>query len=124
MQFTLEKAGTAHIINDYGASCVTIQTRTYRNSLCISPHEILEDWQHPPPQAITIKEFATMCTWRPELLLLGTGERHVFVQPAIIAALHQQGIALEVMTTPAACRTYNVLVSERRKVAAALMLGD
>jgi uncharacterized protein len=56
-----------------------------------------------------------------ELLLIGTGERMALVAPAVRRTLRQWGIVAETMTTPAACRTYNVLVAEGRRVAAALM---
>ncbi|MCP4126357.1 MAG: hypothetical protein GY753_04760, partial [Gammaproteobacteria bacterium] len=59
----------------------------------------------------------------PQLVILGTGEEQQFPQPALYALLLNQGVGVEVMTTPAACRTYNILVSEGRRVAAALLLS-
>jgi uncharacterized protein len=58
---------------------------------------------------------------RPEVVLLGTGARQVFPSPELLMCFHRRGIGIEVMATAAACRTFNVLVSERRKVVAALL---
>ncbi|OYY84483.1 MAG: hypothetical protein B7Y34_00445, partial [Methylophilales bacterium 16-45-9] len=59
---------------------------------------------------------------KPELVLLGTGAKHLFLHPKHYQELSASGIALECMTTAAACRTYNILMSEGRNVAAALIL--
>ncbi|MBU3735478.1 MAG: hypothetical protein FGM62_00730, partial [Methylobacterium sp.] len=58
----------------------------------------------------------------PELVLLGTGLRHCFAHPRLSRALSEAGIGLECMDTAAACRTYNILMSEGRHVAAALII--
>ena len=58
----------------------------------------------------------------PEILVLGTGARHVFPPPATHTHVLSRGVGFEVMDTAAACRTYNVLVQERRRVVAALIL--
>lgn len=60
----------------------------------------------------------------PDILILGTGRQQRFVAPALMAALIGKGIGIECMTNQAACRTYNLLVSEGRKVALALILED
>jgi uncharacterized protein len=58
----------------------------------------------------------------PDVLLIGTGAKQVFPDPAVVAALHVARIGFEIMDTGAACRTYNVLLGEDRRVAAALMI--
>ncbi len=60
----------------------------------------------------------------PEIVLLGTGETQRFPDTAVLGAILARGIGVEVMANGAACRTYNVLVSEDRKVAVALVLDD
>jgi uncharacterized protein len=66
--------------------------------------------------------FSNMLELNPEVVLLGTGKSHQFVHPKLIAVLMEKGVAVECMTTHAACRTYNILTSEGRHVAAALIL--
>ena len=58
----------------------------------------------------------------PEIVLLGTGAQFRFPEPALLAPLYKAGIGVEVMDTPAACRTYNILLGEGRNVVAALLV--
>ena len=59
-----------------------------------------------------------------DVLLLGTGDALRFPAPACLLSLTRAGIGIEVMDTPAACRTYNFLLSEDRRVAAAVLVGQ
>jgi uncharacterized protein len=72
---------------------------------------------------LEVEHLQAVLALEPQIILLGTGERQVFPAPAIAAAVQAAGIGLEVMDTRAACRTYNVLVQEGRRVAAALIVG-
>ncbi len=72
--------------------------------------------------ALTVSHFQQLLALKPEVILLGTGEVHLFPEPALLAPLYPARIGLEVMTTDAACRTFNVLVSEGRSVLAALFV--
>ena len=67
-----------------------------------------------------MQELGPAIALRPEIILLGTGDRHIFPESPLISDLASKSIGLEIMTTPAACRTYNVLVHENRQVVAAL----
>ncbi len=60
----------------------------------------------------------------PEVLLIGTGTRQTFLSPEVTRPLLQLGIGVETMTTQAAARTYNILMSEERRVLALLLPGD
>lgn len=60
----------------------------------------------------------------PEVVLIGTGHRQTFLAPEITRPLLKLGIGVETMTTQAAARTYNILMSEERRVLALLLLGD
>ncbi|HCI14339.1 MAG TPA: hypothetical protein DFK12_10415 [Gallionellaceae bacterium] len=66
--------------------------------------------------------FAYFIDLKPDVLLFGTGARQRFAHPRLYRTLTDAGIAVEFMTTPAACRTYNILVAEDRKVVAAVLL--
>ncbi|MFO1298357.1 MAG: Mth938-like domain-containing protein [Rubrivivax sp.] len=68
-------------------------------------------------------DFERMAAFDPELVIFGSGARMRFAPPALLRPLAGKGIGIECMDTAAACRTYNVLVSERRRVLAALLLG-
>jgi len=94
---------------------------TISNSFIVSPRHLLRDW---PPASISelqAEHFDAIIELQPELVLLGTGARLTFPSPQILVALHQQHIGVEVMDTAAACRTYNILMTEGRFVVAGLM---
>ncbi len=84
--------------------------------------KLVENWQVTDFESLTEKSFDLLLEIKPEVVLLGTGEKHQFLHPKIFRKLTESGIPLECMTTAAACRTYNILMSEGRNVAAALIL--
>ena len=71
---------------------------------------------------LQISHFQKLASFAPELILLGTGPTQIFPAPALLEPLYQKRIGFEVMTTDAACRTFNLLLAENRKVLAALFL--
>ena len=75
------------------------------------------------PEQLSAAHFERLLTLDPELVIFGSGPRLRFVPPALLRALMAARIGIETMDTPAACRTYNVLVSEHRRVLAALLLA-
>ncbi|MFY9509799.1 MAG: Mth938-like domain-containing protein [Rubrivivax sp.] len=82
------------------------------------------DWQAPDFDMLSEAHFERIAALAPEVVLFGSGPRIRFVKPALLRALIDRRIGVETMDTAAACRTYNVLVSERRSVVAALLLGS
>ncbi|MDR2164149.1 MAG: Mth938-like domain-containing protein [Zoogloeaceae bacterium] len=105
---------------------VTINETRYRGNLLVFPETLEQDWTTHDPDTLVIADFALLAerlaTARVNILLLGMGERQRFPAPALCAPLVAARIGFEIMTTPAACRTFNILVAERRRVAAALLL--
>jgi uncharacterized protein len=122
MKFTRELPANINLVRSYDAGAVRIGDRVLHGSCLFSANELLAEW---PPRAvadITVDHLATAFAWQPEIILLGTGIRQVFPARELYAAILARGIGFEVMDTGAACRTYNVLVGEDRRVAAALIL--
>jgi uncharacterized protein len=122
MQFTRENAGEAHAILACANGEVRLRDRAVRGSVIITRDAVLEGWQPPEPEALTLEDFARLLPLAPEVVLLGTGDRQRIPAPALYAAFAARGIGLEVMDNRAACRTYNLLLGEYRDVAVALML--
>ncbi len=91
----------------------------------ITQTRVVEEWFSGSVKDLTIAHFAPLFDGVegevPEIVLLGSGSEHIFPDFALMAELKKRGVALEVMNTRAACRTYSVLVSEYRPVAAALI---
>jgi uncharacterized protein len=91
-------------------------------SFIVAPDRLVEDW---PPQRfdeLTGEHLQAALALEPEILIIGTGSQQHFLPGELMAALSRGGIGVEVMDTAAACRTYNVLLSEDRKVVAALLM--
>lgn len=123
MQFTYERDPALNFVRAYSFAEIVVGDRTLRSSVIIAPRTLITDW---PPRSVvdlTEEHLAPLMALDCEVALLGTGRRQEFPPAAILAASARAGVGLEVMDTAAACRTYNVLLQEGRRVAAALMLG-
>ncbi len=113
-----------NVIGAYEPGRIRINSRWYTQSLCLSPTSLLIDW---PPQSIAglrQEHMDSLIAMRPKLVLLGTGDEIVFPPAELFQVLIEQGIGYEIMNTAAACRTYNMLMSESRKVAAGLIIQN
>jgi uncharacterized protein len=117
----LAHAEGRNLFSGYGPGYVAINGVRHERSLIVLPDRIL-DWEPASFEELTEAAFADLARLPLEVLLLGTGARLRFPPPALTRAIHTAGIGFEVMDTGAACRTYNVLLSEDRRVAAALFI--
>ena len=111
---------TYNTITAYGEDYVQVNSQRYQSSLIVMADKVL-DWPVEGFEALSEKSFSPLKNEKPEIVLLGTGPRQRFPHPSLTASLTQAGIGVEVMDLKAACRTYNILVAEERKVAAALL---
>lgn len=122
MKFTRELSANVNVVRAYGPGSVRIGERTVSRSCLFSATQLLEAW---PPRSVaelTAAHFDAALAWEPEIILLGTGVLQEFPSREIYAAILARGIGFEVMDAGAACRTYNVLVSEDRRVVAGLII--
>ena len=122
MKLHLTTAENNHLITGYGDNYVEINQQRYVQNLIVMPQTLILDWQAGIFADLTEAHFEKIAELKPELVLLGTGGKHQFLHPKVYQSLTAQGIPLECMTSAAACRTYNILMSEGRNVAAALIL--
>ena len=126
MKLHLTSAENNYLITAYGMSddgrCVEINQLRYVHNLIVMPDKLITDWSATDFFGLTEANFTQILELKPEVILLGTGEKHQFLHPKIFQKLTENGIPLECMTTTAACRTYNILMSEGRNVAAMLIL--
>ena len=111
---------TGHLISDYGPDGIQINAERYLNHLIVNVTTIIDPWEVTKVEELNLLQLEPVLALNPEIILLGSGERHIFPPLQLQAEISQRGSALEVMTTSAACRTYNVLAAEHRNVAAAL----
>ena len=99
---------------------IRLRNATYTASLIVTRDAVVDAWRPPPLEELVIEDFAPLFGQPPDVLLLGTGRAQRMPPPALFAAFAARGIGLEAMDNRAACRTYNLLLSEFRNVAVAL----
>ena len=121
MKFTLESNAAVNLITAYGNGEICLRERTLRGSVIVTPTDVIENWGVPSIEALDENALQPVLALAPDLIVLGTGERLRFPPHGLRSQVTARGVGLEVMDTAAACRTYNVLVLEGRKVAAALI---
>ncbi len=122
MKFQLETNSQQLTISACRPGAITINQEELGSSLIITPESLIRDW---PPQShdeLEPEHFSAVAVLEPVILIYGSGITQRFPAPELLAPLIQKGIGVETMDTAAACRTYNVLVSEGRNVAAALII--
>jgi uncharacterized protein len=122
MKIHLETGAGANIIRAYGTGQITVNDQTYTDNLVLMPDRLLHPWGPARGTELGLEDFMQIADLRPEVVLLGTGLRLRFPDPAMTRPLIEARIGMEVMDTAAACRTYNVLMGEGRRVAAALIM--
>jgi uncharacterized protein len=122
MQFTREDSNEANAIVACAEGEVRLRDRAYTSSLIVTRAEILDGWKPAAADALSISDFGALIALKPEIVLLGTGNRQRIPPPALYAEFAARRIGFEVMDNRAACRTFNLLLSEYRDVAVALML--
>jgi len=110
----------ANAITAYGDDYVSVNGKRRETNVIVTAAEVRE-WSAPDFAHLTEDNFAELANLGVEIVLLGTGTRQRFPHPRLTAPLGKAHIGLEVMDTKAACRTYNILVAEERRVALALL---
>ncbi len=112
------------VVDAYGKGGFTIRGQLFTGPIVLLPDAVLP-WKFGDIAALAIGDFEALTSLeparRPNILLIGMGTRTQFVTPAVRAALRDAGIVADLMDTGAACRTYNVLLAEERRVAACMV---
>lgn len=112
-----------YAVTGYGEGYVLINGERHEGSLIVQPNRVHVGWGSGGLAALTVAEFETLRDLRPHIVLLGTGVTQRFPPVALLRPLIEAHIGFEIMDTPAACRTYNILMGEGRNVAAALLIA-
>ncbi len=101
---------------------IVIGDRPFTSNIGLLPDRVIEEWPNRPLAELELSDLQDILDQTPEMLLVGTGWSNVLPPRELVFALARRGIGLEVMDTPAACRTFNILVGEGRLPAALLYL--
>jgi uncharacterized protein len=124
MKFHLTQPDGLNLITAHSDHAISVNHVQYPTSLIVSPHQLLSSWGISKLEQLTKDDFEHAIAIQPELILLGTGLKHQFIHPQLTKRLMDVNIGIECMTTIAACRTYNILMSEGRNVVAMLILEN
>jgi len=128
MQFNLDMDMESFTILSYSAETVTIRhplskTREAINSsFIVSPKKLIKDWAPQTIQHLNQENLDELLNLSPEVVLIGTGSKLKFPESALISRFWEARIGVEIMDTPAVCRTYNILVNEGRFTVAGLII--
>lgn len=121
MNINLE-AAELHAVQAYSDNKIQINSIIYENSLIVSPKEIITDLAINNIEDIDAHYLSVLLKIKPELIIIGHKNTGKFPPLTIISELSQHRIGIECMSIGAACRTYNVLLSEHRMVVAGFIL--
>lgn len=122
MQLDLEPPDYRYVLRGVGADGVVVNEHVLTASFLMTPDSLEEHWRPRSADELRPEDFETVLALDPELIVLGTGARQRFPPAVAMAACLSRGVGLEVMDSAAACRTFNVLASEGRRVVGAFLL--
>jgi len=123
MQLMLDSAPAGNLIRGYSAAEIRIGEQSVRRSCIVCLRQLILDWEPLEFAQLRAEHLSALLALEPELVVLGSGMVQRFAPPEVPALLARHGVGLETMQLGAACRTYNVLVQEGRRVAAGLFLS-
>jgi uncharacterized protein len=121
MKLHPDQNNALNTVTAYGEGYFEINRVRHEGPLLLMPEGEVRRWQVQSYEAITAESLEALLALGAEVILLGTGNRHRIPHPRLTAALTRAGIGIEAMDSSAACRTYNILMGEGRRVLAALL---
>ena len=123
MKFTLEPASPANLVRSYSDTELRIGEQRVRRSCLVTAERLITDWPPATFDELAPAHLEAIFALAPELVLLGTGPTQRFASREVRGEFSRRRVGLEAMQLGAACRTFNVLVQEDRKVLAALFFS-
>jgi uncharacterized protein len=121
MEFNLEVPQDQFFIRSISELGIRIDDDYFLEPFILSGQRIIPEWHVSSVADIDEEKLKVIFDLQPEVILIGTGNQQVFLPPSTQAHFFRRNFGFEVMTTDAACRTYNVLIAEGRHVVAALL---
>jgi uncharacterized protein len=123
MKFQLDTARSPFTVASHHPDHIVVGGQRYYEPLVLTPDGIETDELPRRFADLRLEHLARLAERGAEIILIGSGPRQIFLDPALVRALAERGVGVESMTTPAACRCYNVLTAEQRAVAAVLFIA-
>lgn len=121
MQLTLETTGSANTVAALESGRLKVAGQWLSGNLIISADQIIADWPAETAATLNWQQLDPLIALKPEIVLIGSGAKLEFPPASVAARVLQLGIGFEAMDTAAACRTYNILVAEQRRVVAGIL---
>ena len=121
MKLHLANTAGLNMFTAYGDDYVAVNHEKYLKNLILLPESIIHEWSTATIDTLSASDMQKLLELDTEIILLGTGKRLRFPAGPLMRPFAPAGIGLEIMDLQAACRTYNILAAEGRKVAAALL---
>ena len=122
MKFTLDARTDVNLVRGYAPGAVRVGDRIVNRNFILAADALITEWDVPSSGQLSTEHLGPVFDLEPELVLLGTGDTQQFPSAPVRKTFEERGIALEVMNLGAACRTYNILVQEERRVVALLFV--
>ncbi len=122
MKFHLIQSDNKNLITGYDLNWVEVNQVRHQSSLIVTPDQLLLEWSVKTIKDINENSFEAIKSLDIEIILLGTGNTQEHLEPRLLEYFSKKYIAIESMSNQSACRTYNILANEERKVLLALML--
>ena len=123
MKLQIAQTVGQNTVTAYGDGYVSVNAVRYVSNLVILPDRLITEWTVARFETLGVADFELLAALDAEIVLLGTGNQLRFPRPELLQPLIKAQKGLEVMDIQAACRTYHVLISEGRSVAAALIFS-
>lgn len=123
MKLQLAQTEGQNVFTAYGSGHVSVNAIRHSCNLVVLPDRLIPDWTWAKFETLSMADFEFLAELDAEIILLGTGDLLRFPPPELLQPLMHSRKGLEVMDIQAACRTYNVLIGEGRKVAACLLFN-
>ncbi|MBT8118579.1 MAG: Mth938-like domain-containing protein [Gammaproteobacteria bacterium] len=122
MKFAQDSQEDGYVITAYDENSVSINGKSFTQSLVVTTTRLNENWNIADIKRLSSSHIEEILCFQPELVIIGTGNRLVFPEIEVYSSIIKHGIGVDFMDTGAACRTYNILMSEGRDVVAGLIL--
>lgn len=122
MKLHLADTRNRYTLTGYGSGYLSVNGNRYETALLVTPDALPQPWPVTLATDLSAEAMARILSTAPEIIIIGTGPEQVFPTPSQLRPLIEARVGLEIMNTPAACRTYNVLMGEGRRVTAAICL--
>jgi uncharacterized protein len=122
MKLHLTRAEGRNLFTGYGEGYVSVNDQRHSRNIVVAPDHAVQEWDAESWETLTPGHMQPLLELKPEIVILGTGAQLRFPRPEVARALAEAAVGFEAMDTKAACRTYNILMAEGRRVVAAIFV--